>query len=111
MPTVGEHSTLAEIDLTDLDRFNTGFPHDVFEVHRREAPVWWHEPTEHTPDPAFDEPTGDGGSRLQAARTTMSTAVERSASLIAEKRLIEPAEWTRSNRHTGMRHLVEFNPI
>lgn len=37
-------------DLTDLDNFADGFPHEVFEVHRREAPVYWHEPTEHTPD-------------------------------------------------------------
>lgn len=37
-------------DLTDLDNFACGFPHDLFEAHRREAPVYWHEPTEHTPD-------------------------------------------------------------
>ena len=37
-------------DLTDLDNFANGFPHGLFEVHRREAPVYWHEPTEHTPD-------------------------------------------------------------
>jgi cytochrome P450 len=42
--------TLAEIDLTDLDNFAHGFPHELFEIHRREAPVWWHEPTAHTPD-------------------------------------------------------------
>ena len=42
--------TLAEIDLTDLDNFADGFPHDLFARHREEAPVWWHEPTEHTPD-------------------------------------------------------------
>ena len=41
---------LSEIDFTDLDNFAHGFPHDLFEIHRREAPVWWHEPTEHTPD-------------------------------------------------------------
>jgi cytochrome P450 len=41
---------LADIDLTDLDNFAQGFPHHLFEVHRREAPVWWHAPTEHTPD-------------------------------------------------------------
>ncbi|MGZ8753075.1 MAG: cytochrome P450 [Acidimicrobiia bacterium] len=39
-----------EIDLTDLDRFASGFPHEVFVALRREAPVWWHAPTEHTPD-------------------------------------------------------------
>jgi cytochrome P450 len=38
------------IDLTDLDNFADGFPHELFAVHRREAPVWWHPPTEHTPD-------------------------------------------------------------
>jgi cytochrome P450 len=40
---------MAGIDLTDLDNFAHGFPHDVFEQHRREAPVFWHEPTDHTP--------------------------------------------------------------
>ena len=41
---------LRDLDLTDLDNFAHGFPHHLFEIHRREAPVWWHEPTEHTPD-------------------------------------------------------------
>jgi cytochrome P450 len=41
---------LSEIDFTDLDNFANGFPHDLFALHRREAPVYWHEPTEHTPD-------------------------------------------------------------
>jgi cytochrome P450 len=39
-----------EIDLTDLDRFVDGFPDDVFAWLRREAPVWWHPPTDHTPN-------------------------------------------------------------
>ncbi|MGX9788189.1 cytochrome P450 [Mycobacterium sp. MMS18-G62] len=43
-------TSLAEIDFTDLDNFAAGFPHDLFTVHRREAPVYWHEPTENTPD-------------------------------------------------------------
>jgi cytochrome P450 len=46
----GTTPTLAEIDLTDLDNFANGFPHDLFAVHRAEAPVLWHEPTVHTPD-------------------------------------------------------------
>ena len=41
---------LSQIDFTDLDNFANGFPHDLFEVHRREAPVYWHEPTDNTPD-------------------------------------------------------------
>jgi cytochrome P450 len=40
---------LAEIDLTDLDNFAEGFPHELFVLHRAEAPVFWHEPTLHTP--------------------------------------------------------------
>jgi cytochrome P450 len=42
--------SLKEIDFTDLDNFASGFPHELFAVHRREAPVYWHEPTTHTPD-------------------------------------------------------------
>jgi cytochrome P450 len=41
---------VAEIDFTDLDNFANGFPHALFEVHRRAAPVYWHEPTVNTPD-------------------------------------------------------------
>ena len=42
-------SDLTAIDLTDLDRFANGFPHEVFTYLRRAAPVWWHPPTSHTP--------------------------------------------------------------
>lgn len=38
------------VDLTDLANFEFGFPHDIFASHRAEAPVFWHAPTEHTPD-------------------------------------------------------------
>src|SRR5262245_28004169 len=41
--------SMAELDLTDLDHFADGFPHQLFALHRREAPVWWHVPTENTP--------------------------------------------------------------
>ena len=41
---------LSQIDFTDLDNFAAGFPHELFEVHRREAPVYWHAATENTPD-------------------------------------------------------------
>jgi cytochrome P450 len=40
---------LSDVDLTDLDAFEGGFPHAIFDRHRREAPVYWHEPTAHTP--------------------------------------------------------------
>jgi len=41
---------LSGIDFTDLDNFANGFPHELFAAHRRVAPVYWHEPTENTPD-------------------------------------------------------------
>jgi cytochrome P450 len=41
---------MSGVDLTDLDNFASGFPHALFARHRAEAPVYWHEPTEHTPD-------------------------------------------------------------
>ncbi|BBY24394.1 cytochrome P450 [Mycobacterium stomatepiae] len=41
---------LSGIDFTDLDNLANGFPHELFAVHRREAPVYWHEPTDNTPD-------------------------------------------------------------
>jgi cytochrome P450 len=37
-------------DLTDLDNFAQGFPHELFAEHRLSAPVCWHPATEHTPD-------------------------------------------------------------
>lgn len=40
---------LADVDLADLDRFTAGFPFEIFDVLRRDAPVWWHPPTVHTP--------------------------------------------------------------
>ncbi len=38
------------IDLTDLRAFQDGFPHRRFDELRADAPVRWHEATEHTPD-------------------------------------------------------------
>jgi cytochrome P450 len=43
-------TSLAAIDFTDLDNFASGFPHDLFALHREEAPVYWHHATENTPD-------------------------------------------------------------
>jgi cytochrome P450 len=41
---------LSHVDLTDLNNFANGFPHQLFDLHRRQSPVWWHEPTVNTPD-------------------------------------------------------------
>jgi cytochrome P450 len=43
-------TSLSGVDFTDLDNFAAGFPHELFAVHRAEAPVYWHEPTDNTPD-------------------------------------------------------------
>ena len=39
----------AVADLTDLELFENGFPHEVFAELRRETPIFFHEPTERTP--------------------------------------------------------------
>lgn len=36
---------LSDIDLCNLDQFESGCPHEVFRFLRREAPVWFHPPT------------------------------------------------------------------
>lgn len=38
------------VDLSDHESFRHGFPHDYFAWLRAEAPVFWHEPTDKTPD-------------------------------------------------------------
>ena len=37
-------------DLSSYETFVNGFPHDAFVQLREHAPVWWHEPTDRTPD-------------------------------------------------------------
>ena len=39
-----------DLDLSDLDLFAGGFPHEAFSALRATAPVWWQEPTAHTPE-------------------------------------------------------------
>jgi cytochrome P450 len=41
-PAESRASDLADIDLTDIERYRQGFPHETFTTLRREAPVWWH---------------------------------------------------------------------
>lgn len=50
MRPAGPAAALSGVDLTDLDNFASGFPHHLFALHREHAPVFWHEPTENTPD-------------------------------------------------------------
>jgi cholest-4-en-3-one 26-monooxygenase len=47
---------LADIDLIDSELYRDGFPHEVFNTLRREAPVWWQaipEEADHCIDPGF----------------------------------------------------------
>lgn len=48
--TGGGEIGLEAIDLVTLDGFAGGFPHDLFAVLRRRAPVWWHPPHPKAPD-------------------------------------------------------------
>lgn len=41
---------LSDYDLCDLALFEDGFPHEVFRLHRKVAPIWWHPTTENTAD-------------------------------------------------------------
>lgn len=180
---------LATIDFTDLDKFAGGSPRELFALHRRLAPVFWHQPTAHTPDThmlsvvanAGDPAVSDlevylffqlpskrrtatrratlGGQTIEAgqkvlvwegsanrdpavfdrvdefditrkpnphigfghgvhfclgahlARLEMRVRYEELLSRFGEVALVAPVEWTRSNRHTGMRHMmVELRP-
>ena len=38
------------VDLSDDQSFAHGFPHDFFTWLRKNEPIYWHEPTEITPD-------------------------------------------------------------
>lgn len=40
----------ADPDLSDLAAFASGFPHGIFEHLREDRPVYWQDPTKHTPD-------------------------------------------------------------
>lgn len=42
--------TLQGIDLSDPDVFTDGPPHAAYRALRDHAPLFWHEPTDHTPD-------------------------------------------------------------
>lgn len=44
------HIDSNKVDLSNGESFRHGFPHEFFTLLRNEAPVYWHEPTEHTPD-------------------------------------------------------------
>ena len=50
MTGMPDTNSLSHIDLTDLSVFERGAPHEIYRTLRDTAPLYWHEPTEHTPD-------------------------------------------------------------
>ncbi|MBI3965840.1 MAG: cytochrome P450 [Chloroflexi bacterium] len=46
---MGSLRSVTLVDLSQRRSFAAGFPHEYFTWLRRHAPVFWHEPTEHTP--------------------------------------------------------------
>ena len=55
-PTESPAVDLATINLMDSELYRDGFPHEVFNTLRREAPVWWQaisEENNHTNGPGF----------------------------------------------------------
>ena len=44
------NATQQHIDLSDDRNYRAGFPQDFFTWLRANEPVFWHEPTERTPD-------------------------------------------------------------
>src|SRR5439155_13016170 len=71
---------LSEVNLNDLEAFERGCPHDMFEVLRRDAPVFWQ-----------DEPHGSGYWAItkyddvkQISRRPLEFSSERQGSLIRD---------------------------
>jgi cytochrome P450 len=100
-------AALAGVDLTDLDAFADGFPHEVFAAHRREAPVWWHEPTAHTPDGRGFWSVATYAETLEVLRDADAYSSEHGGTILADS----PASGLVLNmmddpRHNRIRRLV-----
>ncbi len=78
------------VDLSHGESFRNGFPHEFFTWLRTHQPVWWHEPTEHTPD-------GEGFWVVSRHADVM--AVQRDAELFSSDR----ADGLRERGGTGMK--------
>lgn len=109
-------SGVEEIDLTDLNRFAHGFPHDVFDRLRSEHPVWWHPPTANTPDGEGFWVLSRYADIVAAAGDSATYSSETGGDRSGGGTLIEdlPAEWAIGKllnmmddpRHAGVRRLL-----
>jgi hypothetical protein len=77
---------LGQVDLTDLDTFAHGFPHgrDRRSSSRKDRPT---------------------ATSAHLARLEIRVALDEVLATIESFSLAGPPEWTRSNRHAGIRHL------
>ena len=92
--------TLDDVDLTDLGRFSAGFPRDAKlggETIRAgdKVTLWWASANR-------DEAVFAGAN---LARLEMRLVFEALLDRFEEAALDGPIEWTRSNKHTGVRHM------
>ncbi|MCF2527743.1 cytochrome P450 [Yinghuangia soli] len=106
-PAPAAPAELAGIDLTDLDAFADGFPHEVFAAHRSAAPVWWHEPTAHTPDGLGFWSVATYAETLEVLRDAETYSSEHGGTMLADS----PASGLVLNmmddpRHNRIRRLV-----
>lgn len=99
-------TTRLPFDLTDLDNFADGFPHALFAVHRREAPVYWHEPTAHTPDGEGFWSVATHAEALQVLRDPQTYSSERGGDRLAGGTLLQdlPIAGLVLNMMDGTRH-------
>src|SRR5262245_20746365 len=99
--------TQLPFDLTDLDNFANGFPHRLFEVHRREAPVYWHEPTPHTPDGEGFWSVATYAETLQVLKDAETYSSERGGQRACDGTLLQdlPIAGIVLNMMDGARHL------
>jgi hypothetical protein len=98
---------MAGVDLTDLDNFAAGFPHDLFARHRADAPVWWTTPSPSTRRTATSD-VELGGHTIEPGDEVVvwEGSANRDEFAFANAGSFDVTrEWTRSNRHTGIRHL------
>lgn len=102
--------SLSDIDLVDPDRFVSGVPHEMYEVLRKEAPVYWHPRAE---GPGFWALTKHDDV-VAVSRNSESFSSERGTTLIEIPGGVATGILTSMDppRHTGYRLLINkgFTP-
>ena len=84
---------LDDIDLTDTDRYRSGFPHELFAQLRQQAPVWWHPPTASTPNKEGFWVLSRYADIQAVARDTETFSSERVATASAAEPILPDLPW------------------